>query len=218
MALEQKFIFSEPVNTGDVLWLTDETGDYDATDNPGGYGAPNTARNEIAIFVITKYKATAGDTELQELPVDPETATQWQYNDIKGDGFYQADVYNVLKSVPSPNTNDFRYDSGNLERWDGSQWVPATKQDLETYGAPRTSWYYLMQAQTYIAFNYLNQLLITTPVIEADNLYRKYKAQTKEQIDGNLAVFCQGNRAQAQLNIENYANRITEIMSLSNNT
>lgn len=217
MALEQKFQFSED-QKGTVLFLDDVTGPYDATTNPGGYGAPNTDRNEIAIYVITKYKATAQDQELAEQPVDPETAAQWEYRDIKADGWIQSDVYNVFKNVPSPNTNDFRFNDSTkvLERWDGSQWVPATKQELETYGAPKTIWHYLLMARTWIAFNYLNQLIVTTPDIEADNKYRIYKAETQEQINGNRAIFCAGNRAAAQVNIENYQSRVTFIMSLSN--
>lgn len=39
------------------------TGTYDVTDNPGGFGAPNPARNSLAVIIYAAHKLTTGDVD-----------------------------------------------------------------------------------------------------------------------------------------------------------
>ena len=50
-------IISEGVNAeGTELNLTDDTGTYNVSDNPGGYGSPNPVKNEVATILLARNK------------------------------------------------------------------------------------------------------------------------------------------------------------------
>lgn len=62
------------------FYLTDSTGVYDVTDNPGGYGTPNPARNTLALYLYG-YKYRANPTDDEAITINntiPETVTQWE--------------------------------------------------------------------------------------------------------------------------------------------
>src|SRR5690606_23085219 len=49
-----EFKLSNPLvsDTAKTIYLTDETGAYDAVNNPGGYGSPNQEVGDIDFYVI----------------------------------------------------------------------------------------------------------------------------------------------------------------------
>jgi len=71
--------------------VTDVTGDYNVSTNPGGYGAPNPAFNTLAHYVVLKKKGV-GDTQDATLVLDtynPLVSTSFTYQRTI-DGWYEA--------------------------------------------------------------------------------------------------------------------------------
>lgn len=79
--------------------IVDNTGTYDATTNPGGYGSPNPARSDLDLYVFA-YKKNY-DSDDQELDVTISTpATQELWNtELVGDGHYRYEVIGTEKWV-----------------------------------------------------------------------------------------------------------------------
>lgn len=206
---------------GATLYLNDETGDY-SVDNPGGYGAPNTARSDLALIVIAKYKATAADSSITVSGYDPESVTQWIMPGLTLDGHYEMKVYQVAKSGTegAPTTNLFRWDFATnlLERYNGSGWVtsPATAgvyTELETYDAPHTTVDYPLLVKLWRALNNLNKLNILGSKTNPRTTIREAVYDTQIMIDGVIAMFAEGNYSQAQEAVEKYDSRATTILS-----
>jgi len=65
---------TEPNNSADRLWITDSTGEYEATNNPEGWGDPppgaNHDLNASALAVLILRKDSAGDQQLQPVSSD----------------------------------------------------------------------------------------------------------------------------------------------------
>lgn len=64
MALELKSEFTIS-RDGTRITVTDKTGVYDVTDNPGGWGAPNPELNESCLVCLVIRKASGGDQLMQ---------------------------------------------------------------------------------------------------------------------------------------------------------
>lgn len=218
MALVQRFSVSQSEDAS-VIYLNDETGDYDASDNPGGYGTPNTARADLALIVLAAYKASTGDEELTPSTYDPESVEQWEYASNGKDGHFQFDVYPVAKKTgaETPSTNDFVYDfSGDqLQRWNGSAWVSAEDSELEDNDEAHTTVDYPILALMWIAFNNLNKLSISGCKSESKSDIQKYIMDTENMLNGVIALFAEGSYAQAQENIEKYQSRVDYLAALS---
>lgn len=56
------------------------TGTYDVDDNPGGFGAPNPARNTLAIVIFAEHKLVAGDQDADVLQYNPLTVASFTIN------------------------------------------------------------------------------------------------------------------------------------------
>jgi hypothetical protein len=77
------------------FYLEDNTGVYNVTTNPGGYGTLNPARNTLALYVYGyKYRSTTPEA-LTIGNTIPLTATQWQVP-MGEDGYY----YFTLLAIP----------------------------------------------------------------------------------------------------------------------
>jgi len=77
--------------------LTDQTGDYNATTNPGGYGTPNEGRSTLALHILGyKYVEGATDEDITALlnNTDPENVTSWSVPNT-ADGYYYFDILAV---------------------------------------------------------------------------------------------------------------------------
>jgi hypothetical protein len=81
--------------------LLDNTGLYNVTTNPGGYGTPNPDRATLALYLYGyKYKKDVDDTPLNISNLDPTAVTQWQIP-MPTDGYYYFtllgfNIYDVL--------------------------------------------------------------------------------------------------------------------------
>ncbi len=116
------------INSGDTsdflsFIITDSTGDYNALTNPTGYGTPNTARADLALFIIAynkRYDLTTRTDGLTTLvdnllttALRPTSATPintpawtvtrnadgWQYVTVYGLRLYSAGTYTFLPVV-----------------------------------------------------------------------------------------------------------------------
>lgn len=207
---------------GGTLYLNDETGDY-AVDNAGGYGAPNTERTDLALILISKYKASSGAEQVIPSGYDPESVVQWVMPNIESDGHYEMKVYTVARSGTEggPTTNLFRWDFSTnlLERYNGSTWVtsPADANgvftELETYDAPHQIVDYPVLVKLWRALNNVNKLNILGSKTNPRTTLREAIYDTTNMIDGVIAMFAEGNFSQAQEAVEKYDSRATTILS-----
>lgn len=221
MALQQQFTVSQSQDAA-TLYLNDDTGDYSAVDNPGGYGTPNTARNALALILIVNYKASTGDEALTPDTYDPETIELWTIPGNAKDGHvefkvYAIDAYPTGSEPGAPATNDFIYDTtlNRLERWNGSAWVTATNSELTTNDVAHTTVDYPVLGLMWIAFNNINKLYISSPTTTNRNDLKDAISDTAAMLNGTIALFAEGAYAQAQKNIEKYQSRVDTLTALS---
>lgn len=203
---------------GTILYLDDNTGAYEATENPGGYGTPNTERTDLALIVIAKYKASDGSVSITADTYDPEVVTQWVFeNDLQGDGHYEFNVYPVAKKAAQPATlNTFVYDftSNQLQRGNGSIFVAATYPELETYGHTHETVNHAHIPDLFSAFNRINELIIEGSDQKSRSDLKQCLMETSVMIYGSLSYFTEGNYTLFQENIEKYQSRVDEILEL----
>lgn len=87
--------------TGSSLTLTDLTGAYQATDNPGGYGTPNAQRSSLFLLCVAFRLSTPDEV----LPVAVNvynglTATSWVIPTLS-DGVYRVQLIPVSAVLPT---------------------------------------------------------------------------------------------------------------------
>jgi hypothetical protein len=202
---------------GTILYLDDNTGVYEASENPGGYGAPNTERADLALIVIAKYKASSGAVSITADTYDPESVTQWVFDDLQGDGNYEFSIYPVAKkAAQSPTLNTFVYNftSNQLERGNGAAFVAATYPELETYDAAHETVDHAHIPDLFSAFNRINELIIEGTDQKSRSDLKQYLFETSVMIHGSLSYFTEGNYTLFQENIEKYQSRVDEILEL----
>lgn len=123
-----------------TLTITDQTGNYDASTNTGGYGAPNETRANLYLKLFVTLKKTTGD-EPQTVPAYNEnTASEWEIT-ISEDGRYEAVLFGCLvwSAAITYALNEITYDAaqdefyksvqaGNINqaRTDTAWWTPVT--------------------------------------------------------------------------------------------
>ncbi len=83
MALDLKLSICNSSNCSTVS-ITDTTGTYDASDNTGGYGAPNplTGDTTSAIIVITYQDGSVTTTDVTSQHPNPQTTETFTFTDI----------------------------------------------------------------------------------------------------------------------------------------
>lgn len=217
MALVQRFVPSDN-QAGTTTTVSDETGTYDAVSNPGGYGAPNTPRDEVALIILGKYKASAGDTDLTPDAYDPETVTEFVFPDLEHDGYYQYKIYTVDKYVAQPATlNTFVYDfaSNQLMRGNGATFVAAEHSELEDNDIANTTqdWPHIPDLSR--AKNYLNKLLLIGSKSTKKTDLKEYLESTEIMYYGGIALFGEGEYTTFQEEIEKYQSRVDTILELT---
>lgn len=95
MALELKIEKGSISSDCKTLTIDDNTGNYDATDNPGGYGAPNEVRANLYHKLFVTLKKTTGDTDVTVAAYNENTASQWTVT-ITEDGRYELFLFSTL--------------------------------------------------------------------------------------------------------------------------
>lgn len=80
---------------GKYLNLTDNTGLYNVSDNPGGYGTPNPNKNQVAVILLANNKRQdEGDVLLTVQPYNPTVDYNYIVNIYK-DGWYQIKSFGL---------------------------------------------------------------------------------------------------------------------------
>lgn len=100
---------------GKYLNLTDATGLYNVSDNPGGYGTPNLNKNQVATILLANNKRQdEGDILLTVQPYNPTVDYNYIVNIYK-DGWYQIKSFGLrLYSVnTSFSITEATYDSAS---------------------------------------------------------------------------------------------------------
>lgn len=75
-----------------TITLTDSTGTYNASTNPGGYGTPNWDRADTALLLFVTWKGSDGDEAISITAYNEFTVTSWSIT-IAKDGWYQYALY-----------------------------------------------------------------------------------------------------------------------------
>lgn len=91
-------IYTIITDDGTTIELEDNTGDYDVSSNPGGYGSPNDARASIGLKLFITRQAVAGDevmTVTNYDDTDPGAVTKFRFTNTDG-GVYNALFCGVL--------------------------------------------------------------------------------------------------------------------------
>ncbi len=217
MALQQSFSVSQSQDAS-ILYLTDTTGNYNVTTNPGGYGSPNVARTDLALILIVTYKATEADVDIQPSTYNPETIGLWTIPYDQNDGWVEFKVYPIAKKTgaETPSLNDFVYDfSGDqLQRWNGSAWVSAVYSELVTNDVAHTTVDYPVLGEMWVAFNNINKLYISGCKTMNRSDLKAAISDTSAMLNGTIALFAEGAFSQAQENIEKYQSRVDTLSEL----
>ena len=102
MALELQIAKGALDSTAGTLIISDSTGDYDASSNTTGFGSPNPARADVALFLRAYNNRYEGASDITGTLMtvtaddsDPAALTKWTATLIK-DGWIKATVYGVL--------------------------------------------------------------------------------------------------------------------------
>lgn len=91
--------------------INDDTGTYDAVNNPGGYGTPNELRSDRANYLLVSKNAVNGDrTYLTVTNTTPLSTLIWSLNS-SADGWHQATLLSFKKwnSGTTYVANDVQY-------------------------------------------------------------------------------------------------------------
>ena len=93
LSLDRSVFISQDCKT---VTVRDNTGIYDAIDNPTGYGGPNQDRSDLALFLQVESYKDNGELDKNELVlgVDPALDTSWNFEqDV--DGYYKFKLIGV---------------------------------------------------------------------------------------------------------------------------
>ena len=127
---------------GTILYK-DNTGAYDVTTNPTGYGAPNATRASLYLKFFLTLKTTSGDEQITVPAYNANSVTQWSIP-LTQDGYYEAYVFGTLvyaggttyalgSVIYHVGTNEFykSLTAGNLGNavTDVAFWAPVTEVD-----------------------------------------------------------------------------------------
>lgn len=166
----------------DILRVTDITGEYDASDNVNGWGAPNAELDLSALFFIVKRKASTEDEFMESVTTQvvydaaaantKETAVEFTY---LNDGVLEVTV-GVLPysadgtSIPSgaiPNDTFFYWSNSGETVWKMVDSVPVAVTDINDL---------LDEADTVIQTTE-QDILLPKLAVQKQSLYKTYRME-----------------------------------------
>jgi len=115
MALAIKQADAKVDQPGENIIIDDNTGNYDASTNLTGWGAPNLVRADTALLLLITYKGTKDDTIIAPLTFDPHAVTSFTVPASQGDGRYQSYMFAVPNKTGSEQEGDYAYDTTEKE-------------------------------------------------------------------------------------------------------
>lgn len=96
-------VIKEQQEAVDSFTINDDTGTYDAVNNPGGYGLPNELRTDRANYLLVSKNTVSGDrTYLAVTNTDPLNTVIWTLTS-SADGWHQATVLSFKKWSNAPS-------------------------------------------------------------------------------------------------------------------
>ena len=117
MALELKRTFTQKADGTEVyIEVVAATGLYNVTTNPGGFGAPNPARNTLALIFYGFHKKSDGDVVVAENTHDPLTVSQYTIPMAKDkNGHLEGHIFalRIFDSIVNYVDGDIVYDNEN---------------------------------------------------------------------------------------------------------
>lgn len=140
MPLVPKFATSQANEEGTELYFNDGTGDYHVDDNPGGFGAPNPARNTIALILAVQ--KIAGNDDRTDITISNDTplsAAIWTVDAATNkDGWYQGILYALPIKTGGETAGDVVYDSvaEEIQRFDDPGYTTLEVTDLKNETIP----------------------------------------------------------------------------------
>lgn len=123
MALILRLTYTSINSDGTQITITDSTGNYDASTNPGGYGTPNPDRSDIALILRAFVKRfddsdEITDTLLTSTPndTDPTVVESWVVS-VTAQGWHQMDLYglNLYSTSTLLNVDEIVWDTGTSQ-------------------------------------------------------------------------------------------------------
>jgi len=117
MALELNICRTATTADCGTVTITDQTGNYDAVDNVGGYGTPNPDRADLALFLMGWKWVSPDEDDPEDVPLtinndDPLNVTSWDIAQTI-DGYYYYKIFGVpvWDVAVAYTTGDVVYDS-----------------------------------------------------------------------------------------------------------
>lgn len=93
LVLQSEYSATNTDGNCDVIIIEDSTGDYNAVDNPGGWGAPNPERSEYALYSVLTKKIEGDDTDIVDSANDATATSIDTFNLTSvGDGWYESNL------------------------------------------------------------------------------------------------------------------------------
>jgi hypothetical protein len=108
MALDPKTVVVQQ-NNGSQIKLYDNTGDYDLTNNPTGWGAPNPARADVTQITLSvtkgdvSYSVVLTGSDITDF-LDPSIGNTINSTDMLGSGYdvYEDGLYEIQTAIVEP--------------------------------------------------------------------------------------------------------------------
>ena len=95
MALELSLTKTSISSDCATMVITDNTGNYDVTTNPTGYGAPNETRANLYLKFITNLRTSDGREPITITAYNDNTAASWSFT-ITEPGWYEHYLFGCL--------------------------------------------------------------------------------------------------------------------------
>lgn len=115
MALEIKYS-KNTSDDGEDLILTNDTGAYDVTDNPTGFGGPNLERAEVNIIAYVTFGSSNG-TQIFPTNYTPDVDDTITFN-LQGDGVYEITVYALPTSFSYSGATQAQLEANAVSKYE----------------------------------------------------------------------------------------------------
>jgi hypothetical protein len=134
MALALKIRSPLQKNVEGTKWyITDNTGNYEVTDNPTGWGAPNFVRSEYALLAIAHYRNEEDNEPVVFETYDPVTQTIFNLPVVRDGWIYGQLVIIPVKTGAEPDlTYVYNVADSRVEQRVDDVYIPVDEQILLT--------------------------------------------------------------------------------------
>jgi len=126
------------IGTEVYIEFLEATGDYEATDNPGGFGPPNPARSSLAMVLFAEHMKVDGNVEAEVLFYDATSVTSYtvaMLRDVNGVLNYNIFAIPIFDALATYDEGSIVYDNENpsepfIKEMVSGIWEPRIAKDL----------------------------------------------------------------------------------------